>query len=287
MRNVSPVVGSTALIRACTARMRAPARSACAVVPYTVVATYSTVRLNRPHGSRRNPEFCITPAIALGCRDCRYNARSPPTTRTGSAWMRQVTDPGPNRPRSSSLLTGRLPGVMGQACHAAVPIVAPGRQPSRCRSSRTGGSPTGPLPDHLPADQAEQDQRDRAGDHPDPVRDRPGLPFTGVDRLGVLGGQRPGSWGLDDQRRSPLRRRWSGRRRSDVPGRCRARRWRGGGPGFGVVRRASPDVVLRRLATSGLVTGIHLTTVPTAACRSELRFARGSSRRRRARDRAP
>src|SRR4051794_25592102 len=64
--------------------------------------TYSAVRRNRPQGSVRNPECVATPAMARGCSACSNSARIPPSTSTGSACSRHVTESGPNKPATSA-----------------------------------------------------------------------------------------------------------------------------------------------------------------------------------------
>jgi len=57
------------------------------------------VRRNRPHGSCWKSEFCMTPAMARGCRACNNRARGADSSKIGSACTRQVTESGPNSPR--------------------------------------------------------------------------------------------------------------------------------------------------------------------------------------------
>jgi hypothetical protein len=71
------------------------------------VTTYVAVVSSRCHGRVRKSEFWMTPASARGCSDWMNSARRPARARIGSPCTFQVTDDGPNNPRSATL--PRLP----------------------------------------------------------------------------------------------------------------------------------------------------------------------------------
>ena len=85
-------------------RTRRPARSASAVVPNVRVSMNVLVRRSLAQastGSVMVAAFCSVPRITRGCSACRYSARSTATHMIRLLMIRQVTDPGPNKPSSS------------------------------------------------------------------------------------------------------------------------------------------------------------------------------------------
>ena len=85
-------------------RTRRPARSASTVVPNVRASMNFLVRLSlaQPSTACVMPgAFCSVPRITRGCSACRYRARRAATHMIRLFMIRQVTDPGPNKPWSS------------------------------------------------------------------------------------------------------------------------------------------------------------------------------------------
>src|SRR3954452_2610249 len=100
----------------CTRRTNAAAASAASVSPYVVASTKLVVRSSRPHGSSRKALCWSTAAMARGSSPCTSRARSPPTSITGSAWMRHTTLSGPKIP-ASPVIVLRSELIHGDRAH--------------------------------------------------------------------------------------------------------------------------------------------------------------------------
>src|SRR6266567_6323465 len=86
----------------------------------------SSVLVNRPHASPglANAVFCQVARMVRGCNAWRYMARRPATHSTGSAMIRQVTEPGPYSPwvAGSAIVTSVLllrAGLLGDPVQVA------------------------------------------------------------------------------------------------------------------------------------------------------------------------
>ena len=124
-------------------RTRRPARSASATVPNVRVSRNFLVRLSLAHasaGSVMPVAFCSVPRITRGCRACRYSARTTATHMIRLLMIRQVTDPGPNKPSSSRSGSSGSVYVYGVRANAVPPQSGPAASGTAASGTAASGT---------------------------------------------------------------------------------------------------------------------------------------------------